>query len=415
VSAPGGLREAHAHLAQHGRAMGMCDLSGCRSAEGMLDRLAGHPAEASGWVLGHGARPEAWDEVRWATRRELDAACAGRPVVAWCFDYHALVASTRALELAGIDAGRAIAGGVIETDGAGEPTGLVLERAALAVWDAVPEPGEDERRAHVRAALCDLASLGYAEVHDLKTQAWVPGVLAELESAGELACDVVCWALVGGLGPLASARGSYESDRVRLGGGKVFTDGTLNSRTAWMLEPYADAPADRPRGVAMMSAPEIDAGVRACDALGVAMAAHAIGDGAVRAVLDSIERVRPRTPGFRVEHAEVIDGADVPRFAELGVVCSVQPCHLLADVEALRRAVPDRLDRVLPLRELIDSGLEPGQGVVFGSDVPIVRADPGDSIRAAVHRRREGTPESEAIALSQAITEPEAWACFALR
>lgn len=415
MKSPGPLREAHAHLAQHGRAMGMCDLSGCASAEEMLDRIADHPAEVSGWVLAHGARPEAWGEVRWPTRRELDRACAGRAVVAWCFDYHALVASTAALEAAAIDPRRPIAGGVIEVDDAGEPTGLVLERAALAVWGAVPEAGADERRRHVRDALGSLAALGFVDVHDLKAQPWLPGVLRELERAGELACDVVCWALVEDLGPLAHARGSWASGRVRLGGGKVFTDGTLNSRTAWMLEPYADAPTDRPRGVAMMSADEIDAAVRACEALGVAMAAHAIGDGAVRAVLDSIERVKPRTPGFRVEHAELIDEADVPRFARLGVVCSVQPCHLLADVEALRRGVPGRLGRVLPLRELIDSGLEPGQGMVFGSDVPIVRADPGDSVRAAVHRRREGTPEGDAIALSQAITEPEAWACFARR
>lgn len=409
------LREAHAHLAQHGRAMGMGDLSGCASGGEMLSVLAAQAPERSGWVLAHGARPEAWGEPRWPTRGELDRACGGRPAVAWCFDYHALVASTRALELAGIDPGRPIAGGVIEADADGSPTGVVLERAALAVWGAVPEPGEAERRGHVRAALAHLASLGFAEVHDLKAQAWLPGVLAELERAGELACGVVVWPLVEDLGPVADARGSFESGRVRLGGGKAFVDGTLNSRTAWVLEAFADGHPERPRGVAMMSAGEIDAGVRACDALGVPMAAHAIGDAAVRAVLDSVERVRPRTGGFRVEHAELIDASDVGRFAELGVVCSVQPCHLLADVEALRRAAPGRLGRVLPLRELLDSGLEPGRGVVFGSDVPIVRADPGDSVRAAVHRRREGAPEADAIGLSQAITEAEAWACFACR
>ncbi|MEL7484376.1 MAG: amidohydrolase family protein, partial [Planctomycetota bacterium] len=134
-----------------------------------------------------------------------------------------------------------------------------------------------------------------------------------------------------------------------------------------------------------------------------------LGDGAVCAVLDAVERVRPPRWMVRIEHAEVIDAADVPRFAELGVIASVQPCHLLVDIEALGRALPDRVDRVLPLRELIDSGLEPGQTLLFGSDAPIVRPDPEDSIRAAVHRSR---PDSVAIAPDQAISESEAWSCF---
>jgi predicted amidohydrolase YtcJ len=150
-----------------------------------------------------------------------------------------------------------------------------------------------------------------------------------------------------------------------------------------------------------------------CDRLGLPVAAHAIGDGAVRAVLDAIEAVRPRTPGFRIEHAEIIDEADIPRFARLGVLCSPQPCHLLADVEALRRYLPHRLDRVLPLRELIDAGCTPGRRLLFGSDVPIVRADPEDGILAATKRRRADMHPSQAIAPAQAITEPEAWACFA--
>ena len=129
-------------------------------------------------------------------------------------------------------------------------------------------------------------------------------------------------------------------------------------------------------------------------------------------MLDAIERNRPSTLGFRVEHAEIIDEADVPRFAALGVVCSVQPCHLLYDIEALRRYLPDRVDRVMPMRELVESGCEPGVLLWFGSDVPIVRPHPEDSIRAAVHRRRVGMAADDAIGLRQAIDEADAWAAF---
>jgi predicted amidohydrolase YtcJ len=115
---------------------------------------------------------------------------------------------------------------------------------------------------------------------------------------------------------------------------------------------------------------------------------------------------------LRIEHSELVDAADVPRFAALGVIASVQPCHLLTDIDVLRRQLPHRLDRVLPLRELIDAGCEPGRGLIFGSDAPIVRPHPEDSIQAAVHRRRAGMRPDEAVAFGQAISEAEAWACF---
>jgi hypothetical protein len=179
-----------------------------------------------------------------------------------------------------------------------------------------------------------------------------------------------------------------------------------------MLRPYAEAPPGLETGLPMMTPKDIEVAVRRVDSLNLPLAAHAIGDGAVRATLDAIERARPKAKGHRIEHAELIDEADVPRFAQLGVIASLQPCHLLADIEALHRAVPDRLDRVLPIRELLDSGLTPGTGVVFGSDVPIVRAEPEDSIRASVDRRRVNMPVTQAVSPRHAIDESAAWACF---
>lgn len=412
--APTGLREGHCHLLQLGRSLTMADLSACRSAEDMLERLSEHarPLAPDAWVLAHGARPESWDDPRWPAIDRLDRAAGGRPLCAWCFDYHALCASSAALAHAGIGPGSRFEHGRIALDDAGSPTGLLLEHAALALWNSVPEPGVGERAGLVRAACAHLRDLGYAEAHDMKAQPWLGQTLHDLDRAGDLPVRVRLYALLDDLDPLHATRPAWETDRVTLGGGKIFTDGTLNSRTALMLRPYADAPPDRPCGMAMMSPDEIADAVRRVDALGLPLAAHAIGDGAVRNVLDAIERVRPRTPAFRVEHAELIDARDVPRFAALGVIASVQPCHLLADVEALGRAVPDRLDRVLPVRDLLASGLQPGQGVVFGSDVPIVRAEPGDSVRAAVHRRRAGDPPEQAVSPDQAIDEATAWACF---
>lgn len=391
----------------------MVDLSACGSAAEAVEMLAAR-RRVSEMVLAHGARPEAWNEPVWPQVDALDRISAESPVVAWCFDYHALVGNRAALRAAGIDEGTPNPpGGIIGRDGAGRLTGVVYEHAALAVWNALPEPSLPERRAMVRAGVMDLVERhGFVEIHDLKAQAWLGPVLAEVaaELAGQVRFRV--WPLLGDLPEVLASRGAWESDLVRLGGAKVFVDGTLNSRTAWMLEPFADGRPESPCGTPMMTPAEIEAAVRACEAAGLPLAAHAIGDAAVRAVLDAIELARPRTPGFRIEHCELIGEADVPRFARLGVIASVQPCHLLYDIEALRRGVPDRLDRVLPLRELLESGLEPGRGLIFGSDVPIVRADPEDSVTAATRRCGPAHRPGEAVGVGQAITESQAWACF---
>jgi predicted amidohydrolase YtcJ len=409
-----GLTEHHAHLLMLGRSLTMADLSACADRDAMLERIADHARTLApdAWVLAHGARPEAWPDPAWPTIAQLDSAGGGRPVCAWCFDQHALAASSAALASAGIDADTRIDHGRVVLGDDGRPTGLLLEHAAIALWNAVPEPAPAVRPGLIRAACGHLAALGYAEVHDMKAQPWLGRVLADLDEAGELPVRVRLYALLEDLDHLFATRRAWESERVALAGGKIFVDGTLNSRTARVIHPYADAPDGLAHGLAMMTPDEIETAVRRVDALNLPLAAHAIGDAAVRDTLDAVERARPKARGFRVEHAELIDAADVPRFAELGVAASLQPCHLLADIEALRRAVPDRLGRVLPVRDLLDTGLIPGTGVVFGSDVPIVRADPRDSIQAAVHRRRANTPPPQAVSPEQSIDEPTAWACF---
>ncbi|MEM9065498.1 MAG: amidohydrolase family protein [Planctomycetota bacterium] len=410
------LREAHAHVANLGRQMAYADLSACTSSAQALERMAEH---ASGlgpldWAIGVGARPEGWRESAWPGLAELDAAIGGRPAAVWCFDNHTLMASTAALAAAGIgDDSPAPEGGAFGRDG-GALDGVMYEAAALQLWAAVPEPTDAQHRAHLRAGLAHLRGLGFVEVHDMLSHDWTVEHLLALDADGELdeiGIRVELYCPVAELDDIAARFGTGAlSNNITIAGGKIFADGTLNSRTAYMLGPYADGDPSRPRGMPLLTDAQIRNAVAKCDALGIGLATHAIGDGAVRDVLDAIEEVGPNGPGvFRIEHAEVVDEDDIPRFAALGVPASVQPCHLLPDIEVLRRALPDRLGRVLPLRELIDSGAE----VWFGSDVPIVRADAEDSVRAATERRREGMAPSLAIASEQAITEAEAWRAFA--
>lgn len=393
----------------------MLDLGGCTSAESMLDAIAQRASslEEDEWILAHSVRPEGWDDPHWPTRAQLDHAGGNRPIVAWCFDYHALVVSSAAMSHARIDASTKIESGVVELDEHNEPTGLLLEHAALHMWNRVPEPDENKRVKMVRSACSHLAALGFVEVHDLKAQPWLGGVLTDLLASGEIAdMRFDLYPLIPDLKPSLKAQSDGFDERVRITGGKIFVDGTLNSRTAWMLHPYADGHPDRPTGTPMMTPAQIEESLCTCKEVGLPIAAHAIGDGAVRAVLDAIENSGCDHSGCRIEHAELIDEKDLRRFVDLGVKASLQPCHLLPDIEALRRAVPDRLDRVLPIRSLLKSGLAPGVDLLFGSDVPIVRADAADSIQAAVHRRRDGMDETQAINPGEAIDEETAWMCF---
>ncbi|MBL8764023.1 MAG: amidohydrolase family protein [Phycisphaerae bacterium] len=421
------IREAHAHVASLGQTLAMPDLSSCLSVGECLELVRRESARLGerepSWLRLHGARIEAWSDRRWPTRHELDAAAGARPCVMLSFDLHSGVANSAAMAGAGVRSqADAPAGGTVGLDRLGAPSGLLLEGAFWKVWSAAPEPGPVVRRRHVAAALRVLADLGYVEVHDLLSQAWLGPMLAEMDCAGELPLRVRLYPPLSEFEAAVAGSAGWERPRVVLSGAKVFHDGTLNSRSAWVLEPYRDPLPGEPNGRRLLTSHELDQAIERTRAAGLGLAVHAIGDAAVRAALDAWERHRVRrvragafeeSPGaLRIEHAELIDGADVPRFAGLGVVCSAQPCHLLADVEALRRALPHRLDRVLPLRELIDSGCRPGELLWFGSDAPVVRADPGDSIRAATARRREGAACADAIAPEQSISEGEAWSCF---
>ncbi len=424
------LREAHGHIAALGRALALLDLARVTSVRECLDALAREASRlAPGqWVLATGARIESWVDRRWPTRDELDRAVPAHACAVRSFDYHALTANTPAFRAAGLqDSAPDTPRAVMVRDASGRPAGLLLEDHASRVWNSAPEPDIAARLTQTKAALDHLRALGYTEVHDMLATLWLGPLLSDLDDRGELPISVGLYAPYAELDVHLAASKHYSRDRVRLLGGKLFADGTLNSATAWMLSPYRDPLPNHPSGTPLLTPRDIADALRRTYALGLGLAVHAIGDGAVRAVLDTVElsRLALHAPGadleswlgvVRIEHAELIDERDMARFAALGVVASVQPCHLLYDAEVLRRRLPHRLSRVLPLRDLLASGLEAGRTLVFGSDVPIVRADPIDSVTAAVHRARPAGsplgPPTTPIAPEQALDEHTARNCF---
>lgn len=415
-------RDAHLHLFAHGEQASCVRLHDCTSVEECLDRLAARASETSpdGWVKAALARPAAWRERRFPTRTEIDSAVGGRPAIVRSFDLHAAAASSEALCLAGID--RATPdppGGLIERDAHGEPTGTLLESAAALVRGALPDPSNEERVETIRLALRDLRARGFVEVHDMLAQPWLGHALARLIDEGEEAACAMRIALYVPLDQLEgawAASSAWERPGLWLGGGKVFLDGTLNSRTAWLLSDYAEPAPGMPRGASLFTDDALAAAIRRADDRGYPLAMHAIGDGAVRQALDALERARPRSPGWRIEHCQFVHEEDAPRFGRLGVIASVQPCHLLTDVEALERFTPGLLGRAFPLREIAEGVTSAGRGLAdlvwFGSDTPVVEPRVEDNVQAASARRRRSDAQQRAIGPAQALTEAEALACM---
>ncbi len=428
-----GLRDAHLHFAEHGEALSGVDVSGCASVDeclALVVRAVESEEDAGSWLFARGARAEGGRERRLPTAGELDEASGGWRVVVQSFDHHAAACSTAALRDARVmDAAGAIAGDVearfVAMDEAGRATGVVYETAFKRVIAAMP-PADDARyEGFVRAAQKDLLRLGFVEAHEMFGTRRFAETMVRLEEAGELRMRVVVHATpehFEGVRQVLAGRGSDA--RVVLGGLKLFTDGTLNSRTALMLQEYADPVETSPRGVELIDREALAEHMRwAADpegGAGVDVATHAIGDGAVRNLLDAYDEVEAQSggdPGFRlrIEHAQFIDEADVGRFVRRRdgsvrarpVVASLQPSHLLTDIEAIRRLLPHREERAFVLRELAESarsgGVEPREVVWLGSDAPVVLPTPRDNVVASVLRRRERMAEADAVGLGQAL------------
>lgn len=408
---PNGWRDAHLHLGAHGQSLSAVDLSTCTSAEDALARIADRAktTKKTEWITAIGARAEGWSDRRWPTADELHRAAATRPAIIRSFDIHTGVASSAVLALANITRNTPNpAGGTIERDADGNPTGLLIETAWHLIDSVLPAPTHEQLVAHVKRAADDLAQRGFTEAHDMWTDLPLARAIRDLEDANQLPLRIAISPLHKDMHACLADQAFQPTRNISIAGIKIFTDGTLNSRTAHMLCPYADPPQDHPHGVPLMSQKEIITAIKDADAAGLPIIAHAIGDAAVRTTLDAIERADPKTKNQRIEHAQFIDEHDIPRFAKLGVIASMQPCHLLPDTEALQRLTPHRLDRAFPLRDLIDAATNaarnPADLIYLGSDAPVVPPDPADNLQAAVQRKR---PNSNPIAPNQAITEQE--------
>jgi predicted amidohydrolase YtcJ len=400
------------------------DLTGARSMADVQERMreaAEHPA-AGEWTLGLQFDDEALDEPRLPTRHDLDSACPDRPVLVVDRDGHTVIANTAAMRAAGLSASTPDpAGGVIDREADGHPSGPFRETAAQLVLGAMPGPDIAGLQSAAQTCFGRMASQGITTAGViLQTDEEGPaGPSGSLEALGmQLLLDQVPFSLYSILGgknveAVLAARQSPLHDPAagrRVGGIKIFSDGTFGSCTACMSEPFSDQPDQR--GFLVLEPEEIYRRMLAAHQAGLQVCIHAIGDEANRRCLDLYERLLTEHPctdhRHRIEHASLLDAELVERIARLGLVVSTQPLFIHSEKGWLhKRLGPERARWAYPLRALLDAGVR----VAGASDAPIESTDVLHAIQCCV--TRDGFETHQAIDVEEALrmyTADAAWA-----
>jgi predicted amidohydrolase YtcJ len=393
-----GFSDSHVHFPTWALAQHEVKLDGCTSLAEAVDRIRSAPAPAEGrWLRGYGWRSGDWQPSREPTRHDLDAVSGETPAAMIAKDYHSIWLNTSALALA--DGDLEVDGGVVERGADGEPTGVLREEAAWRFKDRYMVWPDDEYLDAMRAGIRLANSRGVTAVHDKDGWLGALRLWRQLEERGSLTLRV--WQSIPAerLGDAAAIgmRSGMGSPYLQLGYLKVFMDGTLGSRTAWMLDGS---------GVQITSGAELAEIVRRGAAAGWPVAVHAIGDRANREALDAFEQTRelwqPSGLRQRIEHAQLLAPEDLPRFAALGVSCSVQFSHAPSDRDLADEYWTGKTDGAYAFRSLIESGAV----LANGSDAPIEELDPLAGIRAGVRRTIDARPAwraDQALSVEQAF------------
>ncbi|NIN72355.1 MAG: amidohydrolase family protein [Gemmatimonadetes bacterium] len=385
-----GLTDSHIHLIEWALGRTVPDLSRSGAMDQVLasvrDQAESVPRET--WLEFKGWDPALRPEAGLA---DLDAASQGRAVALVAHDLHSGWLNTEAMRRLGILENRSDPpGGAVERDADGRPTGLLKERALDWWYEGRPRPSDAERRAALLQAQAALHRLGVTAVHSVEAPESFR-LLERLELGGELELRVLHHfpqRFIDTLIECGIASG-FGSERLRVGGIKYFSDGALGSRTAWMLEPYEDSEGC---GILRLEPQELAADVERALAAGLSATVHAIGDAAVRMVLDTLESAGSGGLAIphRIEHLQCVQRGDLARAARSGIVASMQPSHLLTDIRlAEERWGPERCRGTMALRSLLRAGTV----LAFGSDAPVEEPDPRECFYAALARRdRSGYP-----------------------
>ncbi|MFZ3258786.1 MAG: amidohydrolase [Candidatus Acidiferrales bacterium] len=394
-----GFNDAHVHLASAGMAKLTVNFEGAKSLAEFQQRIRAalknyRPGE---WITGSGWDHTLWPEKRFPTRWDLDTVSKDHPVIFSRVDGHVAVANSLALKMAGITKDTADPTGshIVRDAKTGEPNGMLEEDGAMRlVYMHVPPPSHELRERAIELALADAVSHGVTSIQDYST--WDDFlVYRELKNEGKLPLRITEWLTF--MQPLAQLEeerreGGTTDPWLKTGTLKAFMDGSLGSRTAAMLAPYSDDPSTS--GILRVDPAELNRMCIERDKAGFQLNFHAIGDRANRVALDAFAAVLaangPRDRRDRVEHAQIVAPEDFARFAELHVIASMQPSHLLDDRRwAEARIGPERAKGAYAWNTMRKDGVR----LAFGTDYPVEGIDPLRGLYECVTRELpEGGP-----------------------
>jgi predicted amidohydrolase YtcJ len=379
-----GLIDAHGHVMALGFGALQLDLTGTTSLADFQQRLKAYAAANpyAKWILGRGWNQELWSDKRFPTSADLDAVVSDRPVWLGRVDGHAAVGNSAALKAAGIAPDtRAPAGGVIEN-------GLFIDAAMELIDSKVPEPSAADHDAALAKAQQLLLSAGLTAAADMGSS---PGDWAAMNRAGAAGTlNVRIMSYAGGIPAMRAINGARPSewlygDHLHLGGVKLYADGALGSRGAWLKAPYHDKPDTR--GLRFLTDTELQEQVKTAAGNGFQLAIHAIGDAANAQVIGAYEQAGKTFAGdrrWRIEHLQIADPKDLPRLKPAGIIASMQPTHQTSDrLMAEARLGPDRLGGAYAWQTIAKMGVP----LAFGSDFPVESPNPFPGLAAAVSRQ----------------------------
>jgi predicted amidohydrolase YtcJ len=391
-----GFNDAHVHLVDGAEEIVGVDLRPAKDEREFARRLADHAAKLpkGKWILGGYWDHESWPSKALPTRQLVDRAVPNNPVFVQRLDGHMAVANSLAISLAGVTkATQSPDGGAIVRDASGEPAGVFKDNAMELIARAIPPPSDDDVRERVRAALKHAASLGVTTIQDMTASATELRAYQSLLAAGELTARIYSIQNHGIEGARQTGvTTGFGNDWIRIGGIKLFADGSMGSGTAAFFEPYADDPSTK--GLLIQEPAALEKAMFDADGAGFQLVVHAIGDRANAIVLDILEKLarergsRDRRP--RIEHSQVVRDADKARFKKAGVIASIQPSHCIDDMRwAETRIGKSRSAIAYDFKSFVDAGVQ----IAFGTDWYVEPLDPMLGLYAAVTRQfPDGTP-----------------------
>jgi hypothetical protein len=413
-----GLYDPHSHFMGLGQMLSQADLVGTTSYEDIIERLKSFESENpdSQWLIGRGWDQNDWEVKAFPTKALLDEAFPDKPVALTRIDGHALIANSKALQLAKITSGSKVDGGDVILEN-GEPTGVLIDNAQGFIRRVIPRADETEKRATIQAAEAECFKYGLTSVSDAGLNRDDIELIEKMHEEGSLKIrDYVMVSL--GIANLEYYlnKGIIKTDRLNVRSVKLYADGALGSRGACLLEPYADAPDQT--GFLLLSAKELERSLTDIYNSDYQANTHCIGDSANRLILDIYGKLLKdkNERRWRIEHAQVVSKVDVPKFGKYSIIPSIQATHGTSDMYwADERLGDERVKTAYAFQDLLkQNGM-----VVNGSDFPVEFVNPIFGFHSAVARQDDNNFPAGGYQMENALTREQAmramtiWAAYA--